>query len=104
MLDPAVIGKVIDQVSHHQTKPSILFTIKVTRRELEILQLIAKSLSNADIADRQSLSETTVRNHVSTILALLGVSDRTHAAIIAIQHGLDIQLIFNVPLYIQDAL
>jgi DNA-binding NarL/FixJ family response regulator len=43
-----------------------------------------------DIADRLLLSEGTVRNHVSAILAKLGVPDRTQqAAVIAIQHGLD---------------
>jgi DNA-binding NarL/FixJ family response regulator len=52
------------------------------------MRLIAKGLSNADIAKQLFLSEGTVRNHVSAILAKLGVSDRTQAAVIAIQHGL----------------
>src|SRR4030042_2009905 len=87
-VDPSVAGKVLDQVSSRQTQPATLVTSKLTEREIEILRLIAKGLSNADIAERLFLSEGTVRNHVSAILAKLGVSDRTQAAVIAIQHGL----------------
>ncbi len=87
-LDPAVAGKVLEQVSSHQTQPATLITSKLTDREIEILRLLAKGLANKDISEQLFLSEGTVRNHVSTILAKLEVSDRTQAAIIAIQHGL----------------
>jgi NarL family two-component system response regulator LiaR len=87
-VDPSVAGKVLRQASSHQTQPATLITSKLTDREIEVLRLIAKGLNNADIADRLFLSEGTVRNHVSAILAKLGVSDRTQAAVIAIQHGL----------------
>ena len=87
-LDPSVAGKVLRQASDHQIQPATLITDKLTDREIEVLRLLAKGLNNADIADRLFLSEGTVRNHVSTILAKLGVSDRTQAAVIAIQHGL----------------
>lgn len=87
-VDPSVAGKVLRQASTHQTQPATLITSKLTDREIEVLRLIARGLNNADIADRLFLSEGTVRNHVSAILAKLGVSDRTRAAIIAIQHGL----------------
>jgi len=87
-LDPSVAGKVLGRASSHQTQPATLITSKLTEREIEVLRLIAKGLSNADIADQLFLSEGTVRNHVSAILAKLGVSDRTQAAVIAIQHGL----------------
>jgi NarL family two-component system response regulator LiaR len=87
-VDPSVAGKVLEQVSSRQTQPATLITSKLTQRELEVLRLIARGFSNADIADRLFLSDGTVRNHVSAILAKLGVSDRTQAAVIAIQHGL----------------
>lgn len=87
-VDPSVAGKVLEQVSSRQTQPATLITAKLTEREVEVLRLIAKGSSNADIADRLSLSDGTVRNHVSAILSKLGVSDRTQAAVIAIQHGL----------------
>jgi DNA-binding NarL/FixJ family response regulator len=87
-VDPSVAGKVLEQVSSHQTQPPTLITGKLTEREIEVLRLIAKGLSNKDISEQLFLSEGTVRNHVSAILAKLGVSDRTQAAVIAIQHGL----------------
>jgi NarL family two-component system response regulator LiaR len=87
-LDPSVAGKVLDQVSSRQTQLPTLITSKLTEREIEVLRLLAKGLNNKDISERLFLSEGTVRNHVSTILAKLGVSDRTQAAVIALQHGL----------------
>jgi len=87
-VDPSVARKILDQVSSHQTQPATLITSKLTKREIEVLRLLAKGLNNVDISDRLFLSEGTVRNHVSAILAKLGVSDRTQAAVIAIQHGL----------------
>jgi DNA-binding NarL/FixJ family response regulator len=87
-VDPSVAGKVLRQASGHQTQPATLITSQLTEREIEVLRLIAKGLNNKDISDRLFLSEGTVRNHVSAILAKLGVSDRTQAAVIAIQHGL----------------
>ncbi len=79
-VDPAVAGQ--------GTQPASIITDKLTGREVDVLRLIARGLSNADIAARLHLSEGTVRNHVSAILAKLDVSDRTQAAVIAIQHGL----------------
>jgi len=87
-VDPSVAGRVLEQVSSRQTQPATLITGRLTQREVEVLRLIARGLSNADIADRLFLSDGTVRNHVSAILSKLGVSDRTQAAVIAIQHGL----------------
>jgi DNA-binding NarL/FixJ family response regulator len=87
-VDPSVAGKVLRQASSHQTQPATLITDKLTEREIEILRLLAKGLSNADISGKLCLSEGTVRNNVSIIMSKLGVSDRTQAAVIAIQHGL----------------
>jgi DNA-binding NarL/FixJ family response regulator len=87
-IDPSVAGKVMRQASNRQTQPATLITRKLTDREIEVLRLIAKGLSNVDISEKLFLSEGTVRNHVSAILAKLNVTDRTQAAVIAIQHGL----------------
>ena len=87
-LDPSVAGKVLQQASSHTVQSALNITGKLTEREVEVLRLIAGGLNNRDIADRLYLSEGTVRNHVSAILAKLGVPDRTQAAVIAIQHGL----------------
>ena len=87
-VDPQVTGKLLRQVASQQEHPATLITDKLTEREEDVVRLLAKGLTNADIAARLYLSEGTVRNHVSAILAKLGVSDRTQAAVIAIQHGL----------------
>jgi DNA-binding NarL/FixJ family response regulator len=87
-VDPAVAGKLLGQVASQQKQPASLITARLTEREVDVLQLLAKGLTNADIAVRLYLSEGTVRNHVSAILTKLEVSDRTQAAVIAIRHGL----------------
>ncbi len=88
-LDPLVAGKLLDQVASQQEQPATLITSRLTAREVEVLRLLSRGLSNAGIAEKLHLSEGTVRNHVSAIFAKLGVSDRTQAAILAIQHGLN---------------
>ena len=87
-LDPAVAGKLIGQVAGQQTQPATLITDKLTGREVDVLRLLARGFTNAEIAAQLHLSEGTVRNHVSAIFAKMDVSDRTQAAVIAIQHGL----------------
>ncbi|MCC7119871.1 MAG: response regulator transcription factor [Anaerolineales bacterium] len=87
-VDPAIAGKLLTQVASQQKQPASLLTKKLTERELDVLRLIAKGFNNNDIAGQLHLSEGTVRNHVSAILEKLNVSDRTQAAVIAIQHGL----------------
>ena len=87
-VDPAVAGKLLNQVASKQTQPTSVLTDKLTERELDVLRLIARGINNSEIAKQLHLSEGTVRNHVSAILEKLGVSDRTQAAVIAIQHGI----------------
>ena len=61
---------------------------ELTAREREVLMLVAQGMSNREIGLELHLSAGTVKNHVSTILRRLGISDRTQAAVIAAQHGL----------------
>lgn len=61
---------------------------QLTRREIEVLELLAQGLRNRQIAQRLFLSEKTVRNHISAILGKLHANDRTEAALIAARHGL----------------
>jgi DNA-binding NarL/FixJ family response regulator len=61
----------------------------LSRRETEVLELIARGLENNEIAATLSISPRTVKNHVSSILSKLGVSNRIQAAIYAVRHQLD---------------
>ncbi|HEY3246680.1 MAG TPA: response regulator transcription factor [bacterium] len=74
----------IDRMARGQRK---LFA-QLTKRETDVLELLAGGLRNRDIAKRLFLSEKTVRNHVSAILGKLHANDRTEAALIAARHGL----------------
>ncbi len=59
----------------------------LTDREMEILELIIEGMSNKEIAYRLGISQQTVKNHITSILSKLNLSDRTQAAIYALQRG-----------------
>lgn len=61
---------------------------QLSPRELEVLQLVAKGLSNKEIGARLQVVEGTVKIHVTNILAKLGVSDRTQAIVVAVKRGI----------------
>lgn len=62
-------------------------TEPLSAREMEILTLITRGMSNKEIASRLGISHQTVKNHVTSILHKLGVNDRTQAALCALQFG-----------------
>jgi DNA-binding NarL/FixJ family response regulator len=61
---------------------------RLTPRETEVLRLLGQGLSNRALAERLFVAEKTVKTHVSSILAKLGLADRTQAALFAVHHGL----------------
>lgn len=61
---------------------------KLTKREIEVLKLLAEGLFNKEIAYKLSISEKTVKNHVSNIFKKIGVFDRTQAAVYAIKNNI----------------
>ena len=87
-VDPAVAGKLFSHVITPARAPEPGWASRLTPRERDVLALLARGLSNADIARRLRLSEGTVRNHMTAIFEKLEVADRTQAAIVALRHGL----------------
>ncbi len=87
-VDPAVAGKLFAQVAARGAPADTSIAKDLSEREREVLGLLARGLTNAEIARRLYLSGGTVRNYVSSILSKLGVPDRTQAAVLALRHGL----------------
>ncbi len=87
-VDPGVAGKLFAQIASNPAPARTSVAETLSDREHEVLRLLARGLNNADIAERLHLSEGTVRNYVSAILAKLEVSDRTQAAVLALRYGL----------------
>jgi DNA-binding NarL/FixJ family response regulator len=90
LLAPDITRRLIEQFVHRPppgtTVPPALD--ELTPREVEVLRLIARGLSNAEIAAALVVGETTVRTHVTRILAKLGARDRVQAVVTAYESGL----------------
>lgn len=86
-LNPSVALKVINEFNNHQ-KSEDRFNEHLTRRELETLRLIARGLSNQEIATILVVHERTVAKYVSSVLNKLHVTNRTQAALYAIREGI----------------
>jgi two-component system, NarL family, response regulator len=78
LIAPDVAARLADRVN----SPSL------TSREVAVLELVAKGLSNKEIAAALSLAEDTVKNHLKHVFAKLEVSDRTEAVLLAVQRGI----------------
>ncbi|MCY0924964.1 response regulator transcription factor [Streptomyces sp. H27-H1] len=86
LLAPSVTKRLITEfskLSETRTQVSSAGITELTERETEVLVLIAQGLSNAEIADRLIIAESTIKTHVSRILVKLGLRDRTQAAVFA---------------------
>lgn len=89
LLDPQVTQKVIDRVREGERAQQSNTFRELSRRELEVLALVAKGRSNAEIAGELMLSEKTVGHHVSSILAKLGLNNRIEAATLAVRNNIE---------------
>jgi DNA-binding NarL/FixJ family response regulator len=82
-LDPTLTARVMERMRTRREETAD----HLTPQEQKILDLIAEGLTNRQIAERMYLAEKTVKNYVSNMLAKLGMSRRTEAAVYAVRHG-----------------
>ena len=90
LLSPSVTRRVIDRMDRRLEvgERSVERLEELTPRERDVLELVARGLSNREIADALVIEESTVKTHVKRILMKLGLRDRVHAVILAYEAGL----------------
>lgn len=88
LLAPSVTRTLIEAFASQPTRKTPSLPADLTERELEVLGLIARGLSNNEIAGELILGETTVKTHVSRILMKLGLRDRVQAVVFAYEAGI----------------
>ncbi|MEU9577383.1 response regulator transcription factor [Streptomyces chilikensis] len=102
LLAPAITRRLVERYARQTTGPGAVTgagpgspaaalhrdLAALTPRELEVLRLLAQGLSNAELAGRLHLAETTVKTHVGRVLAKLGLRDRVQAVVLAYESGL----------------
>lgn len=88
VLDPNIVVRVLGHMVGDTPRQANLPAVQLSPREREVLQLLAQGLTNREIARMLTVSASTIKIHVEHILAKLGVSDRTQAAVRAIELGL----------------
>jgi NarL family two-component system response regulator LiaR len=85
-LPPSIAQKVLKELRHPSARPPT--PDPLTDREMEVLRLVAKGLTNPEIAQRLVITEATVRTHVSNILSKLHLANRVQATLYALQEGI----------------
>jgi DNA-binding NarL/FixJ family response regulator len=88
LLAPSVTRRLIERFSGHAPNADAPHLRQLTEREREVLLLIARGLSNSEIAVRLFLGETTVKTHVAHLLDKLELRDRVQAVVLAYESGL----------------
>jgi DNA-binding NarL/FixJ family response regulator len=87
-LEPSVAAKVVSEFARLSPRPAEVLAEPLSEREIEVLRWVARGASNKEIASELVIAEGTVKNHLTTILSKLGVTDRTEAAMKAKELGL----------------
>ncbi len=89
LLSPSVTRRVVREFARRAGPPSREQDLRLlTQRETEVLELVSQGLNNAEIAAALVVSEATVKTHVSSVLAKLGLRDRVQAVVFAYENGL----------------
>ncbi|MBK3557883.1 response regulator transcription factor [Streptomyces sp. MBT56] len=89
LLAPEITGRLIAEFARQRiSAPQKRSIDGLTAREAEVLVLIARGLSNADIADRLTITDHTVKTHINRLFAKMGLRDRAQAVILAYELGL----------------
>jgi DNA-binding NarL/FixJ family response regulator len=88
LIEPSITQRLVERFADRVTMVGVPARLApLTERELEVLRLITRGLSNAEIAAEMVVAETTVKTHVARILAKLGVRDRVQAVVLAYETG-----------------
>ncbi|MDP1848564.1 MAG: response regulator transcription factor [Solirubrobacteraceae bacterium] len=89
LLAPSVTRRIIEQFARRPARPELGDRLEaLTQREREVLTLLARGKSNAELAAELFVSEGTIKTHVSSLLAKLGLRDRVQAVVLAYESGL----------------
>jgi DNA-binding NarL/FixJ family response regulator len=92
LVEPKMTKRLLDEFARRPQQPPVGYVPdrfgELTDREVDVLREVVRGASNAEIADRLYISETTVKTHVNHILTKLGVRDRIQAVVLAYDHGL----------------
>jgi DNA-binding NarL/FixJ family response regulator len=88
LLAPSVTRRLIERFSGHGARVDVPQLRELTEREREVLLLVARGLSNSEIASRLFLGETTVKTHVAHLLDKLELRDRVQAVVLAYESGI----------------
>lgn len=88
LIAPSVTRRLISEFAQRPEAQTVRGLDELTAREIEVLGLVARGLSNAEIAEALFVSETTVKTHVSHVLTKLGLRDRVQAVVAAYESGL----------------
>jgi DNA-binding NarL/FixJ family response regulator len=88
LIEPSITQRLVERFAEPLTATGIPKRLApLTERELDVLRLVSRGLSNAEIAAEMVVAETTVKTHVARILAKLGVRDRVQAVVVAYETG-----------------
>jgi len=88
LIEPSITQRLVERFAEPAVAPGIPVELaQLTERELDVLRLIGRGLSNAEIAAEMVVAESTVKTHVARILGKLGVRDRVQAVVVAYETG-----------------